>query len=122
MINKAIILGRLGQDPEVRYTPQGSAVANLSAATSERWKDKEGNQQERTEWHRIVAWGKLAEIAKNYLKKGNQVYVEGKLQTRQWEKDGKTNYTTEIMAERILRVGSNGKPEDPQDDGYPVGV
>jgi single-strand DNA-binding protein len=89
MINKAILIGNLGRDPEVRYTPDGSAVANFTIATSERWKDKNtGEMQERTEWHRIVAWRKLGEICGEYLSKGKQVYIEGRIQTRSWEKDG----------------------------------
>ena len=98
-INKVILIGRLGQDPEVRYTPDGTAVANFSIATSEEWKDKNsGEKRERTEWHRIVAWRKLGEICGEYLSKGRQVYIEGRIQTRSWEdKDGKKNYTTEVI-------------------------
>ena len=84
-VNKVIVLGRLGQDPEMKYTPSGSAVTNFSVATSESWTDKSGQKQERTEWHRIVVWGRLAEISNQYLAKGRQVYIEGRLQTRQWE-------------------------------------
>ena len=106
-INKAILIGNLGRDPEVRYTADGRAVANFSIATSERWKDKNsGEMQERTEWHRIVAWGKLGEICGEYLSKGRQVYVEGKLQTRSWEKDGITRYTTEIIASDVQFIGA----------------
>ena len=95
-VNKVILVGNLGSDPELRYTPSGVAVANFSIATSDRWTDKEGKPQERTEWHRIVAWRKLAEIAGEYLKKGKQVYVEGKLQTRSWEdKEGAKGYLFE---------------------------
>ena len=98
-INKVILVGNLGQDPEVRYTQDGTAVATFSIATSESWKDKTtGDKKERTEWHRIVAWRKLGEICGEYLSKGRQVYVEGKLQTRSWEKDGVTRYTTEVVA------------------------
>jgi len=105
-INKVILIGRLGRDPEVRYTPDGSAVANFSIATSEEWKDKDtGEKKERTEWHRIVAWRRLGEICGEYLSKGRQVYVEGKLQTRSWEKDGVTRYSTEIVASDVQFLG-----------------
>jgi single-strand DNA-binding protein len=105
-INKVILVGRLGNDPEVRYTQDGSAVASFSIATSDEWKDKEtGEKKERTEWHRIVAWRKLGEICGEYLSKGRQVYVEGKLQTRSWEKDGVTRYTTEIVASDVQFLG-----------------
>ncbi|MEW6674182.1 MAG: single-stranded DNA-binding protein [Thermodesulfobacteriota bacterium] len=105
-INKVILIGRLGNDPEVRYTQDGSAVASFSIATSDEWKDKEsGEKKERTEWHRIVAWRKLGEICGEYLSKGRQVYVEGKLQTRSWEKDGVTRYTTEIIASDVQFLG-----------------
>lgn len=98
-VNKVIIVGRLGQDPEVRYTPSGSAVANLSVATSETWKDKEsGERQEKTEWHRVVMFGRIAEVAGEYLRKGAQVYLEGKLQTRKWQdREGVDRYTTEVV-------------------------
>ena len=103
MINKAILVGRLGRDPEIRYTQSGMAVANFTVATNEKWKDKNsGEMQERTEWHRIVAWGKLAEICGEYLSKGRQVYIEGRLQTRDWEdKDGNKRQTTEIVANEM---------------------
>ena len=105
-VNKVILVGRLGNDPEVRYTQDGSAVASFSIATSDEWKDKEtGDKKERTEWHRIVAWRKLGEICGEYLSKGRQVYVEGKLQTRSWEKDGVTRYTTEIVASDVQFLG-----------------
>ncbi|HAR43610.1 MAG TPA: single-stranded DNA-binding protein, partial [Bdellovibrionales bacterium] len=92
-VNKVILVGRLGQNPEVRYTPSGAAVANFSVATNESWMDKSGQKQERTEWHRVVVWGKLADLCKQYLAKGRQVYVEGRLQTRQWQdKDNQTKY------------------------------
>jgi len=105
-INKVILVGRLGQDPEVRYTPDGTAVANFTIATSDEWKDKtSGEKRERTEWHRIVAWRKLGEICGEYLSKGRQVYIEGKLQTRSWEKDGVTRYTTEIVASDVQFLG-----------------
>jgi single-strand DNA-binding protein len=106
-VNKAIVLGRLGRDPELRYTPSGTAVANFSMATSDNWTDKDGVRQERTEWHRIVAWDRRAEICGEYLKKGGQVYIEGKLQTRQWEdRDGNKRQTTEIVAQFIQLLGS----------------
>jgi single-strand DNA-binding protein len=106
-VNKVILIGNLGKDPEVRYTPDGTAVANFSIATSEEWKDKNtGEKKERTEWHRIVAWRKLGEICGQYLSKGRQVYVEGKLQTRSWEKDGVTRYTTEIIASDVRFLGT----------------
>ena len=109
-INKAIIVGNLGRDPEVRYTANGSAVANVTIATSESWKDKQsGERQERTEWHRVVFFGRLAEIAGEYLKKGAQVYIEGRLQTRKWEdKSGQERYTTEIVASEMQMLGSRG--------------
>lgn len=98
-LNKAMIIGNLGQDPDVRYTQSNTAVANLSIATSERYKDKSGEWKENTEWHRVVAWGRTAEICQEYLKKGSKVYIEGPIQTRKWEdKDGQTRYTTEIKA------------------------
>jgi len=106
-INKAIIIGRLGSDPEVRYTPSGSAVANFNVATSEEWKDKEsGEKKERTEWHRIVAWNRLGEICGEYLSKGRQVYIEGRIQTRSWDdRDGNKRYTTEIVATDVQFLG-----------------
>ena len=107
-INKVILIGRLGSDPEVRYTPSGVAVANFSVATSEEWKDKDsGEKKERTEWHRIVAWRRLGEICGEYLSKGRQVYVEGRIQTRSWDdKDGNKKYMTEIVASDIQFLGS----------------
>src|SRR3954451_3325851 len=105
-VNKVILVGRLGQNPEVRYTPSGAAVANFSIATSESWVDKSGQKQERTEWHRIVVWGKTAENCNQYLSKGRQIYVEGRLQTRQWQdKDGQTKYTTEVQAQTVQFLG-----------------
>ena len=128
-INKVILVGRLGRDPEVRYTQDGSAVASFSIATSEEWKDKNtGEKKERTEWHRIVAWRKLGEICGEYLSKGRQVYVEGKLQTRSWEKDGVTRYSTEIVASDVQFLGDKGSnasgpsqasPSSPGDTGMP---
>lgn len=106
-INKVILVGNLGSDPDVRYTPQGTAVANFNLATNEAYKDRDGNLQEKTEWHRIVVWDRLAEICEKYLKKGSQVYIEGSLQTRQYEdKEGVTKYTTEIKAREMQILGS----------------
>jgi single-strand DNA-binding protein len=110
-VNKVILVGHLGRDPETRYAPDGGAITNVSVATSENWKDKSGERQERTEWHRVVFFNrgnyKLAEIAGEYLKKGSQVYIEGKLQTRKWtDKDGQDRYTTEIVAETMQMLGS----------------
>lgn len=106
-VNKVILVGRLGQNPEVRYTPSGAAVANFSVATNESWMDKAGQKQERTEWHRIVVWGKLAELCSKYLTKGRQAYIEGRLQTRQWQdKDGQTKYTTEVQAQTVQFLGA----------------
>ena len=100
-VNKVILIGNLGNDPDVRFTPNGSAVANLSVATSESWKDRNtGQQQDRTEWHRVVIFGKLAEIAQQYLRKGSKIYIEGKLQTRKWQgQDGQDRYTTEVVVD-----------------------
>jgi len=108
-LNKAMIIGRLGQDPEVRYTQSNTAVATLSVATTERYKDRNGEQQEKTEWHRVVAWGRLAEICQEYLKKGSLAYFEGPIQTNQWEdKDGQKRYTTEIKALNMQMLDSRG--------------
>jgi len=109
-VNKAIIVGTLGQDPEIRYTANGGAVANISVATNETWKDKQtGEAQERTEWHRIVMFGKLAEIAQQYLKKGSQAYFEGRIQTRKWQdQSGNDRYSTEIVANEMQMLGSRG--------------
>src|SRR3989338_1068547 len=105
-VNKVILIGRLGQNPEVRYTPSGAAVANFSVATNENWTDKSGQKQERTEWHRVVVWGKLAELCGQYLAKGRQVYLEGRLQTRSWDdKEGVKRYTTEIVAQTVQFLG-----------------
>lgn len=102
MINKVILIGNLGNDPEVRYTAAGQAAASFSVATTERWKDKDGSPQEKTEWHKVVAWRRLAEICGEYLSKGSRVYVEGKLQTRKWQdQNGNDRYTTEIVASEI---------------------
>lgn len=109
-INKVILVGNLGADPEVRYTQSGSPVANLRIATSERWKDKQsGEPQERTEWHRVVLFGKLGEIAEQYLKKGSQVYIEGRLQTRKWQgQDGQDRYSTEVVGNDMQMLGGRG--------------
>ena len=124
-VNKVILVGRLGQNPEVRYTPSGAAVANFSVATNESWTDKSGQKQERTEWHRVVVWGKLAELCSQYLSKGRQCYVEGRLQTRQWQdKDNQTKYTTEVQAQTIQFLGGNASAgagagaNDSMDSGY----
>lgn len=105
-VNKVILIGNLGKDPEVRYMPSGEAIANISVATTDSWKDKSGEKQEKTEWHRVSFFGKLAEIVGEYLKKGSQVYVEGRLQTRKWQdKEGQDKYTTEIVADRMQMLG-----------------
>jgi single-strand DNA-binding protein len=122
-VNKVILIGNLGRDPETRYMPDGGAVTNISIATTETWKDKAGEKQEKTEWHRVAFFNKLAEIAGEYLKKGSQVYVEGRLQTRKWQdKDGADKYMTEIVADRMQMLGSRagmggadrGGPEAPE--------
>jgi len=123
-VNKVILVGRLGRDPEVRYTPNGVAIANFSIATSEEWKDKDtGEKQERTEWHRIVAWRRLGEICGEYLHKGSQIYIEGRLQTRDWEdRDGNKRYTTEIVAQNMQMLGKpsrEGRAES-QEERYPT--
>ena len=133
-INKVIIVGNLGADPETRYMPSGRAVTNLSVATSETWKDKQtGEQKERTEWHKVAMFNRLAEIAAEYLRKGSQVYIEGKLRTRKWQdRDGNDRWTTEIVADEMQMLGgrggggsapmssdrgsSGGPPEGPPDD------
>lgn len=116
-INKAIILGYLGQEPDVKYTSSGSAIANLSIATTESWKDKNtGQKQERTEWHKVVFFGKLGEICGKYLNKGSQVYVEGRIQTEKWQdKDGKDRYTTKIIGSEMQMIG--GKKQAQQESG-----
>ena len=121
-VNKAIIVGNLGRDPEVRYTANGSAVANVTVATSESWKDKQsGERQERTEWHRVVFFGRLAEIAEEYLKKGSQVYIEGSIRTQKWQdkESGQDRYTTEIVAREMQMLGSRGGDSSgASDDDY----
>lgn len=114
-VNKVILIGNLGRDPEVRYSSSGSAIANISVGTSDSWKDKNtGEKQERTEWHRVVAFGKLGEIIGQYLKKGSKVYIEGRLQTRKWEdQNGQDRYTTEIVANDMQMLDSKGQ-QSPQ--------
>lgn len=108
-VNKVILVGNLGRDPETRYMPDGGAITNVSIATTSSWKDKSGEKQEQTEWHRVSFFGKLAEIAGEYLKKGSQVYVEGRIRTRKWQdKDGVDKYTTEIIADAMQMLGSRG--------------
>ena len=108
-VNKVILVGNLGRDAELRYTPGGAAVATINMATTEVWNDKSGQRQEKTEWHRVVLWGKSAESLAEYLTKGKQIYVEGRLQTRQWDdKDGNKRYTTEIRGDRIVLLGGGG--------------
>lgn len=110
MLNKVTLIGNLGQDPEIRYMPSGSAVCNFSVATAKRWKDKQtGEQKEHTEWHKCAAFGKLAEICDQWLRKGKQVYIEGELRTRKWEKDGQNHYSTEIVVDEMKMLGP--KPE-----------
>jgi single-strand DNA-binding protein len=108
-VNKVILVGHLGNDPEIRYTQGGTPVGNFRLATTERWVSKNGERAERTEWHRIVVWGKLAEICAEYLTKGKQIYIEGRLQTRQWQdKDGNNRYTTEVTANNMVMLGKAG--------------
>jgi len=121
MLNMAQIIGHLGRDPEVRYTPESTAIANLAVATNETWKDKHGEKQERTEWHRVVLFGKVAEIAAEYLKKGSLVYLQGRLQTRKWQADdGQDRYTTEIVAARMKMLGGKGDRDTQAAGGKPV--
>jgi len=118
-INKVILVGNLGQDPEVKYTAGGAAVTTLSLATSESWKDKDtGQDQEKTEWHRVVLWRRLAEIAGEYLKKGSKVYIEGQLQTRKWEQDGQTRYTTEVVGRDMQFLDSRGNTSSESSSTY----
>ena len=108
-VNKVILVGNLGRDAELRYTPGGAAIATINMATTEVWNDKAGQRQEKTEWHRVILWGKSAESLTEYLTKGKQIYVEGRLQTRQWDdKDGNKKYTTEVKADRITLLGGGG--------------
>lgn len=119
-MNKVILLGRLGQDPELKYTPSGVAVCNFSLATSETWNDKtSGKKQEKTEWHRVVVWGKLAELCSQYLSKGRQTFVEGRIQTRSWEdQDGIKRYAVEINATTVQFIGATNTDADSNDSSY----
>ena len=115
-VNKVILVGRLGQDPELKYTPSGTAFCNFSLATNDYWMDKAtGTKQEKTEWHRVVVWGKTAERANQYLKKGREVYIEGKLQTRSWEQEGTKKYITEVVALGLTFLGGNASLSDDKD-------
>lgn len=118
-LNKVILIGNLGRDPETRHLPNGDAVANISIATTETWKDKGGDKQEKTEWHRVTFFGRLAEIASEYLSKGSQIYVEGRIQYREYEKDGVKRYSTDIVASemKMLGGGKQGGGRDQDDDG-----
>ena len=120
-MNKAMVIGNLGNDPEIRYTQKGTAVATFSIATTERWKDAEGVQQEHTDWHRIVAWRGLAEICGDHLKKGSKIYIEGKMQTRKWEENGITRYTTEIIAKSMEMLGGNNFDTETDSSSAPHG-
>ena len=121
-MNKAMVIGNLGSDPEVRYTQNETPVATFSVASTERWKDSDGNKQEHTEWHRVVAWGKLAEICGEHLHKGDKVFIEGKLRTRKWEdQEGTTRYTTEINARELEMLGGRQEGAGSPPDGNTVG-
>ncbi len=120
-MNKSMLIGNLGNDPEIRYTQKGTAVATFSIATTEKWKDAEGVQQEHTDWHRIVAWRGLAEICGDHLKKGSKVYIEGKMQTRKWEENGITRYTTEIIAKSMEMLGGNNFDKEADSSSAPKG-
>ncbi|MBL6689431.1 MAG: single-stranded DNA-binding protein [Pseudomonadales bacterium] len=122
-INKVILVGNLGRDPETRYMPSGGAVTNASVATSKQWRDRDsGEQKERTEWHRVVFFNRLAEIAAEYLKKGSKVYIEGELRTRDWERDGQKHYTTEIVANEMQMLDGRGDfPQGSGSGGAPMG-
>lgn len=115
-INKVIIVGNVGGDPEVKYMPNGNAVVNITVATSETWKDNSGEKQEKTEWHRVVFFNKLAEIVGEYVKKGSKIYLEGRLQTRSWEQDGVKRYTTEIVANEMQMLDSRGESKAEQQE------
>ena len=120
-VNKVILVGNLGANPEMRFTQGGQAVANLRLATTERWTDRNGQKQEATEWHRVVVWGKQAEIVGQYLTKGRQVYIEGRIRTRQWQdQSGQKRYTTEIVAQNVQMVGGRGE-RAPEEAGAAVG-
>jgi single-strand DNA-binding protein len=119
-VNKAILIGNLGADPELRYTPSGSAVASFNIATTDKWKGKDGQLQERTDWHRIILWERQAEIAKEYLRKGSSVYIEGRIQTRNYEdKDGVKRYVTEIIGQRMQLLGGRAGAGAPAGEGGP---
>jgi single-strand DNA-binding protein len=128
MVNRVFLIGRLGRDPEIRHTTSGSAVANFSLATDERWTDSEGNRQTRTEWHNIVAWRKLAEICGQYLSKGRLVFIEGRIQTREWDdRDGNKRRTTEIVASNMQMLGGRGQEgtapqQNQQQDNMEIGI
>ena len=107
-VNKVILVGNLGRDAEMKQTPSGSSVSSFSVATTEKWTGKDGQKQEKTEWHRCVLWGKQAEAVSQYLTKGKQVYLEGRLETRQWEKDGQKHYSTEIKVDNVVLLGGGG--------------
>ena len=119
-INKVILVGNLGADPDTRYMPSGGAVTNLSVATSESWKDKQtGEQKDRTEWHKVAMFGRLAEISAEYLRKGSQVYIEGKIRTRKWQdKEGKDRWTTEVIADEMQMLGGRGGGAPARDESY----
>ena len=118
-VNKVILIGNLGQNPEIRYSPNGSAICTLSIATNEAWTDKNGQKQEKTEWHRVVVFGKLAELCSQYLQKGRQAYIEGKLQTRSWQdKENQTRYTTEVVAQTVQFLGGNAGAGRSQNNEY----
>ncbi|MAC95349.1 MAG: single-stranded DNA-binding protein [Flavobacteriales bacterium] len=120
-VNKVILVGNLGKDPEVRHLESGAVVANFPIATTETYKDKSGNRQEQTEWHNIVLWRGLAEIAEKYLRKGNQVYIEGKLRSRSWEdKDGNTRYITEVVGDNMTMLGSKSNSSDSSSSSSPA--
>jgi len=123
-MNKALLIGRLGRDPEIKYTQSGNAIANLNIATSEKWTDQAGEKQEKTEWHSVVAFGKLADICSKYLVKGSKVFVEGKIQTRSWEQDGQTRYKTEIVMGNMEMLSEKQKQYDepPVADRQPTGT
>lgn len=120
-LNKVQLIGRLGRDPEIKYTPSGAAVANFSIATNESWTGKDGKKQEKSEWHKIVAWNKLAELCGEYLSKGREVYIEGKLQTREYEgKDGSKRYVTEVVAQSVQFLGGGEPKPEPKTDSAQV--
>ena len=119
-VNKVLIIGNAGKDPETKYTESGTAVCTLTLATKHSWKEKDGQRQEKTEWHRVVFWGKLAEIVDKYVKKGSQVYVEGRIETRKWtDKNGHDKYTTEIVADQMQMLSGKPKAEVDNDDEVP---